>query len=360
MKNLNVLIKPASSLCNLRCRYCFYHDVAANRDVPSTGVMNEEDSDLLIRRIAEYLEEEGTANIAFQGGEPTVAGVEWFTHFTKKMEEYPKVKVNYFLQTNATLLNEEWVSLFKKYHFLIGVSIDGYQTNMDHFRYDVSKRGVYYKVLSGIDMLKKAGVDFNILTVVTADLAKHPKALLNWVLEHRFEYLQLIPCLPGLEEKDSDIALSPRLYASFYKEFFKEWKSALLKGKFVNVNLFEHLTGILEGYPPYQCGMIGKCVIQYVIEGNGDVYPCDFYCLDEYCLGNLKDLSLKEMAESDRGRKFLEGSECRKAPCTSCPYLYICNGGCRRQNVCYLEEGYCAYKEVLDEILPQLDQLRRR
>lgn len=200
-KHISVLIKPASSLCNLRCRYCFYHDVSENRTIASTGIMKEEVMEKLIARISEELEEGGLASISFQGGEPTMAGLPYFRTFTETVKGYPNIRPQYSIQTNATLLDEEWADFFKENDFLVGVSLDGYQTNMDEFRYEPLKRGVFYKVLKGIDLLKDAKVDYNILTVVTAQLAKHPDALFKFFKSHNFEYIQLIPCLPGLNEK---------------------------------------------------------------------------------------------------------------------------------------------------------------
>lgn len=352
-RQISVLIKPASSSCNLRCSYCFYADVSESREVRNHGNMSPETIDCLTARIDEALEHEGTANISFQGGEPTVAGLDYFRSFTQSMARFPNIMVNYSIQTNGTLLDKEWAQFFHDHHFLVGVSLDGYQTNMDRFRYDAKKKGVYYRVLAGIDELKKADVEFNILTVVTSELAAHPKALFEFYRSHKFNYVQLIPCLPGLYESD-DMALTPERYSSFYIQFFRVWREAWMRGTHISVNLFDNLAGMLGGELPYQCGMIGKCFVQYVIESNGDVYPCDFYCLDEYCLGNLKDRSFREMSESAQADSFLAGSACTKKPCESCPYLNFCHGGCRRQNVCYLTDESCAYRQALDVILPEL------
>lgn len=356
---ISVLIKPASSACNLRCRYCFYADVSENREVASYGIMNEETVRLTAQRIDEALEHEGTANISFQGGEPTVAGLDFFRMFISVMKEYPGITVHYSIQTNGTLIDREWAEFFHENHFLTGVSLDGYQANMDAFRFDPMHKGVYYKVLAGIDALKKANAEYNILTVITADLGRHPKALFDFFRSHKFEYVQLIPCLPGLNETD-DMALTPELYRSFMTEFFDCWYKAVQKGVRMEVNLFENLLGMLQGQPPYQCGMIGRCFVQYVIESNGDVYPCDFYCLDEYRLGNLRDSSFRQLAESGQAAYFLEGSECRKAPCADCPFVDICSGGCRRQNVCYLNDEMCGYRKVLEHVLPKLDRMLQR
>ena len=352
-KQLSILIKPASSLCNLRCRYCFYSDVSESRTVASTGIMTDETCEILIKRIAEELEGNGTANISFQGGEPTMAGLDYFRNFIKRMNGYPEIETHYSIQTNGTMVDKEWAEFFKENSFLVGVSLDGYQTNMDKFRYDPLKRGVFYKVLHCIDELDRAGVEYNILTVVTSELAKHPGALFKFLSAHNFNYVQLIPCLPGLNDEENDMALTPELFLSFYKEFFNSWNHNYLNGSDVmNVNLFENLAGMLKGYPPYQCGMLGVCSIQFVIEANGDVYPCDFYCLDEYLLGNIRYASFVEMRNSPNALKFLSSENCKKKPCETCKYIRICNGGCRRQNICYLKDDHCAYQKLLDYIVP--------
>ena len=352
-KQLSVLIKPASSLCNLRCKYCFYSDVSENRTVASTGIMERSTCEILIKRIADELEEHGTVNISFQGGEPTMAGLDYFRSFISMMKQYPDIIPVYSIQTNGTMIDKDWAEFFKENSFLVGVSLDGYQTNMDKFRYDPLKRSIFYKVLRGIDELDKAGVEYNILTVVTSELARHPDALFKFLATHNFNYVQLIPCLPGLNDKENEMALTPELFLSFYKEFFTCWNHNYLNGSVsMNVNLFENLAGMLKGYPPYQCGMLGECSIQYVIEANGDVYPCDFYCLDEYLLGNIKDSSFDELRNSFNAAEFFSGSGCTKKPCKTCKYIKICNGGCRRQSICYLKDDYCAYQELLDSILP--------
>ena len=128
----------------------------------------------------------------------------------------------------------------------------------------------------------------------------------------------------------------------------------------MSVNLFENIAGMMQGFPPYQCGYIGRCTTQFVIESNGDVYPCDFYCLDEKRLGNLNDLSFAQMRETPQAKEFMATSKCTKAPCEGCPYVRICNGGCRRQNVCWLTDDICAYREVLDHIVPQMTSIMRR
>lgn len=357
MGTVSVMVKPASSACNLRCTYCFYADVASSREVRGHGVMEAETAKLLARRLAEACGFAGDAHISFQGGEPTVAGLSWFVAFAAEMDAYPGVTPHWSIQTNATLLDEDWCAFFARRGFLVGVSLDGPRANMDHFRFDAAGEGAYARVMHGIELLRAADVEFNILTVVTRQLAQKPKQLMQFYLSHDFTDVQLIPCLPPLDGTDDGMSLRPADYRSFYLGFFRAWQRAFQQQKLVRVNLFENLLGMLMGQPPYQCGMLGRCTVQYVIESNGDVYPCDFYCLDEYKMGNLADASLHELSAGEAAQRFMASSACRKAPCNSCRFARICNGGCRRQNVCYLTDNRCAYQDVLAEVVPALAHL---
>ena len=353
MKSISVMIKPASSSCNLRCRYCFYIDETKNRSFVSHGVMSAETVAAVCQRIDEALNHQGTANIAFQGGEPTVAGLQWFTDFTACMDQYQNIHVNYALQTNATLIDESWIPLFRKYKFLIGISLDGYQANMDAFRRDVEGNSVFYKVLNTVELLQKEKIEVNILTVITRQLAEHASGLYQFYRSHHMDYVQLIPCLPPMDGTDDGMSLTPKMYRRFFRDFFKVWYKGTQKNHWMSVNLFDNLADLLCQIPPYQCGMLGKCTAQFVIEANGDVYPCDFYCVDEYLLGNLQTSSFAELFDSRTAKAFLRSS-CEKEPCINCRFRNICHGGCRRQNACYLTDDACAYQEVLAEILPQL------
>lgn len=357
VRQISMMIKPASASCNLRCRYCFYADISENRMTATNGIMSDATADLITARINEVLQGEGIANISFQGGEPALAGLGYFRHFTETMNRYPGIRTVYSLQTNGTLIDEEWADFFHENHFLIGISIDGYQTNMDRCRFDADGKSVYYRVLNTAELLKKKNVEFNILTVVTKKLAAHTKALMKFYNDHHFQYVQLIPCLPPLAVADDSEALSPKEYAQFFNTFFDEWIRNMEKGKLMRVNLFDNLFEMVHGRMPYQCGMLGRCTVQFVIESNGDTYPCDFWCLDEYLMGNLHDMSFEQLLQSDAAKTFMATDSCTKNPCQECPYLRMCNGGCRRQNVCYLNDDFCAYRMVLDHVLPYISRL---
>lgn len=320
--------------------------------------MSLDTADILIQRIAETLNNKGTANISFQGGEPALAGLDFFRNFVNKLAEYPQIVTSYSIQTNGTLLNDDWAIFFKEHNFLVGVSLDGYKSNTDYFRKDIDNNGAFARIMEGINILNKYDCQYNILTVITSKLSEYPEDLFDFYLNNNFRYIQLIPCLPSLDSSNNDLSLKPEQYVNFFNRFFDKWYKEALKGNVLNINTFENLASIIVNHHPYQCGLIGQCVIQNVIESNGDVYPCDFYCLDEYKLGNILNSSFAELNRN--GRQFILENSCKKKPCENCEFEPMCHGGCRRQNACYLNDNYCAYQKVLKHCLPEIHKMLQK
>ena len=363
MKNASFLIKPASSNCNLRCTYCFYHDVSANREQADYGIMSETTMNEMINKVFDEMDEEGHVTFAFQGGEPTVAGLPYFKRFVNKVNQARKsVSIHYAIQTNGTLIDDEWCEFFHEHNFLVGVSLDGYESNTNLFRYDAKGKGVYFKIMQGIKLLRKHHVDFNVLTVLSERLAKHPEALYNYFCSQKFDYIQLIPCLPSLSDDEimNKEALTPQTYASFFKSFFDLWFTDVKKGKMMSVNQFDNLLTMIKGYAPYQCGILGHCSVQCVVEGDGSVYPCDFFVSEDKRCGNFKDSSLNEMLTSEAAQKFVNEEIKTREICLNCEYKKICNGGCKRMNVCFLEEDFCGYQQLLRHALNSLEEVAKR
>ena len=357
MKYLSFLIKPASSLCNLRCTYCFYKDVSNKREVKSYGIMKKETMEVLIDRAVDAVDEDGILNFAFQGGEPTLAGLQYFYDFVQYVEKRKtNQNVYYSLQTNGVLIDEKWAEFFKKYSFLVGVSLDGYESNHDFFRKDEKGQGVYKKIIKGIECLKKYHVQYNILTVLTNRLAKHPKAFYDFIRTQDFPFVQCIPCLGELGSLDG-FQLTLDSYVNFYKKIYDLWLEDYVNGKYRSIYLFDNLLLMLCDRPPQQCGMLGFCNVQFVIESNGNVYPCDFYVLDQYYIGNIKEQSIEEMLKSKNLEDFIKEEKKSSPLCKECPFWKICRGGCKRQNVVYLTEKRCAHKELLEYIYPTLSRI---
>ena len=348
MQYVSLLIKPASSLCNMKCRYCFYADVSEHREESSKGIMSDETVDKLIDRSLEQFGGDTCITYAFQGGEPTCAGLPFFEKFVQKVEERKTTQtIQYALQTNGYLVDDTWASFFKKHDFLIGVSLDGYAENHDHFRICRDGSSSYSKVMKCIKTLRRHEVEHNILTVLTSRLSAHPDELYDFYKKNKMKYVQLIPCLPDLEHNDQEFALKPKEFFSFYDVFFNRWFEDYLKGEVMSVTLFDNLIPLFAGIPPQQCGYLGRCSRQCVIEGNGDVYPCDFYAVDGLKVGNICDSSMDELSRSPVYDVFLKQKRTKCKACEGCRYEGICHGQCKRLSVCYYDEEYCGYQEFI-------------
>ena len=360
MSVFSVLIKPASSLCDLRCRYCFYADVSDLRQVKSYGIMEEATARILIDRAFAQCPS-GTVCFAFQGGEPTLAGIEFFRRFTAYAKEHKpeKATLSYSIQTNGVTIDEDWCRLFREYGFLVGLSLDGEESLHDLNRVDASGRGTAERVLRSAALLKEHGVEFNILSVITKQAARRPRQLFRFLKSKGFDYVQFIPCLAPLENpgEQAPYALSPRQYAAFLKELFALWREEFQKGYYMSIRLFDNLVRMAAGQPPEMCGMLGRCHSQFVIEADGGVYPCDFYVLDEFRCGSILESSFEELSRSPGMEAFFKTPVPFGDLCPSCPVRRMCGGGCRRyRDFYYSEPGYCPYKDFLTACLPAIRQ----
>ena len=217
MPPLSILLKPASSGCNLRCAYCFYADEAKARTIPNYGRMPETVSHALIEKAAEAAE--GSVTFLFQGGEPTLAGLDFFRDFVAHVKKTapPNLAVHYAIQTNGTLLDQEWCHFFKENRFLAGLSLDGSRECHDRFRLDGAGKGTYDRVRQAARRLEQAGVEYNVLTVVTGYLARHVQSVFSSLCRQGFRFQQYIPCLDPLEEErgGQEYSLSPARYEEF-------------------------------------------------------------------------------------------------------------------------------------------------
>lgn len=335
MPPLNILLKPASSACNLRCSYCFYADEASIRAVPSYGMMQEAVSRALIEKAAGAAE--GSIAFLFQGGEPTLAGLKFYQDFVACARETvpSRLEVQYAIQTNGMLLDEAWCRFFRENRFLVGLSLDGTRECHDRFRRDGAGKGTYERVMRAARLLERTGVEYNVLTVVTGYLAKHVRSVFAALCRGGFRYQQYIPCLDPLEEArgGQGYSLTPAQYESFLKTLFDLWYRELEQGRYWSIRYFDNLVWMLDGHPPEQCSMGGCCGLQYLVEADGGVYPCDFYGLDQFRLGNILENS---WAELDRAREelgFIQASRQVPKECGRCPWYPLCRNGCRRDRL---------------------------
>ncbi len=348
MKALNVMLKPASSLCNMRCRYCFYAEEAAERAIPSYGLMKEETVEALIGRVSAALEEGDAVQYIFQGGEPTLSGLAFFRRFTDLATQRKDIRVSFSLQTNGLLLDDAFCDLLLEHRFLVGLSLDLLPDVHDSARKDAEGRPTYARVLDAMALLRRRGVPFNVLATLTAKLARRPRRVYEQLSRLDIDFVQFTPCLYG--ECGSADGLTPALFASFYNELFSLWYADYQRGKKRSIKLFDDIVNLLFLGRPTACGMDGVCRPQLVIEANGNAYPCDFYCTDEHCLGNIHRDSIADLTSSPVFTAFASRREARPKPCASCRYLHFCGGGCPRiqREVYIAENGACGYQSFLD------------
>lgn len=362
MKFISLLIKPASSLCNLRCKYCFYEDEAQKREDASLGVMSRETAERLIRSAYEAAEPGGAVSFAFQGGEPTVAGLEFFRFFvdTARREQSGQISISFSIQTNGTLLDDAWASFFHDEGFLTGLSIDGAREIHNMYRVDVKGKTTWNRVIRAKRLMEKHKVEYNALCVVTGTLARHPEQTYNSLKRLGFQYIQFIACLDPVGELRGQCpwSLSPEAYGKFLCRVFDLWYADWERGDYHSVRLFDDYIHILLGDGAGTCATCGRCGAYFVVEGDGSVYPCDFFALDQWRMGRIGENSLTQLAESPKAREFLTWGTEKPAECRECRYAGVCNGGCK--NDWYSDDTgshnyYCsAFQSLLDYAMPRM------
>ncbi|VBB08819.1 beta-defensin antibiotic precursor antimicrobial defensin beta signal defensin bd-32 defb-32 [Lucifera butyrica] len=332
MADLHVLIKPVSGKCNMRCGYCFYYDVMQKRNQADLGIMTETTIKALVDSAFAYVGDRGSLNFVFQGGEPTLWGMESFQSFVSYVERQKQnQKVGYGLQTNGLLIDNQFSKFLAQHRFLVGLSLDGPCDMHNKYRLDRNGRGTYSRVLGAAQRLAAQGVDFNILSVITLEQARHPDKYYNFLKRNKITHGQLIPCINGYGGANAGESLDGEIYGKFLCRIFDLWLKDWEEGQAISLREFDNLAGMaLAGIEPELCSMAGKCGPNAVIEADGSVYPCDFYVLDEWRLGNIHEAGLQDLLNGELERKFIRMSEKLAAECRQCNVLKLCRGGCRR------------------------------
>ena len=360
MRSLSVMIKPASSMCNMDCGYCFYHDLAGQRRTPNYGVMALDTVRAVVKRV--FGDVTGQVHFTFQGGEPLLAGKEFFREFERAVEEFaPKnVKIGRSVQTNGTLLDGEWADFFKRHGYLAGISLDGPAEIHNAQRPMAGGKGSFSKVMSEIKLLEKRGVEFNILCVVSPDAARRGAAVYSFLRKQGFKYIQFIPQI----SREGAPELTEKAYGNFLKTVFDLYFAEKARGADVHVGWFEDIAAIISGRMPAGCGMTGVCAPQIVVEADGGAYPCDFYVRDEYLLGNLAEEGPERLLSSDAAGNFIRASMEMPDDCRACDFGRICRNGCRRYRAGHLsapgKNRLCgAYREFFEHAGQRLMLLAR-
>jgi uncharacterized protein len=323
----SLLIKPASAVCNLDCEYCFYLDREADpyKELPARRMTGE----TLERLVDTYLFYSFPhATFAFQGGEPTLAGLPFFEQLVQLQRRYGRdgQSVANAMQTNGVLLDDAWCELFAGYHWLIGLSLDGPAEINDRYRFNKARRGTFHQVIRALELLQTHKVEFNILCVLSQANVEKPRELYQFYKTLGVDNIQYIP-LAEFHPDGSPMpfTITPKQYGRFLVETFDLWWPDRRK---IRIRFFDNIAEALAGQKPGSCTMHETCDSYVVVEYNGDVFPCDFFVEKDWKLGNIHLNSWSEIASRTRRYNFASKKTLAHPECQACDYQSICHGGC--------------------------------
>ena len=335
----SVIVKPVGSFCNIKCEYCFYLEKhSLYEGLPSTHRMSDK---LLEKLIQNMFDCSDAPSFTWQGGEPTVIGLDFFkkvVSIQKKLSTKGKSYSN-ALQTHGLLLNEKWADFLKHENFLVGLSLDGPEFLHNHYRKDQQGKGTFQKAFKNAKMLLDKNIPVNILVTVNDYSVKYPEEIYNFLVENGFMFMQFSPVLeldPNNPEITAPYSVNSENYGHFLDKVFKRWLKDFdwnqLKQK-TSIRFFDALLQIYIGMTPDLCVLHKNCNDYLVIEHNGDLFSCDFLVSKETHLGNINEISLKQAFHSDAhvafgARKADLGQECQQ-----CQWLKMCYGGCTKDRM---------------------------
>ncbi len=380
----HVLSKPVGPICNLDCRYCFYlekeklYPDKSPHAPPSTWAMPP---DVLESYIRQYIEaqEVPTISFAWQGGEPTLLGVEFFERVVELQARYAGGKrIENALQTNGVLLDDRWGDFLARRHFLVGLSIDGPQNLHDRYRLDKGGQPTFSKVMRGLEFLKKHGVEFNTLTVVQRHNAQYPLEMYRFLVESGSRFLQFIPIveriahrpdndgllLPGPKVADAEVSewsVGALQYGQFLCAIFDEWVRRDVGRVFVQI--FDVALESWMGLPAGLCVFRETCGTALAVEHNGDLYSCDHFVYPGFKLGNIMERQLGDLVRGAQQVRFGEDKLVTLPRyCRECDVRFACNGECPKHRFTRTPDGeeglnyLCSgYKLFFHHIAPYME-----
>lgn len=380
-KPLYVMLKPAGAHCNLACKYCYY--LEKNKLYP-TAQRHLMSNEMLEQFTREYIEAQTMSQVLFtwHGGEPLLRSIDFYRKALSLQQKYAGGRrIDNVIQTNGTLLTDEWCEFFAQNHWLVGISIDGPQPYHDHYRLTAAGKPSWKKVMQGIKLLKKHGVEWNAMAVVNAYNANHPLEFYRFFKENGCQFLQFTPIverltrhedgrtLASLADKDeislSEASVAPEQWGYFLCAIFDEWVRKDV-GK-IFVEIFDCTLANWMGISPGICAYSKECGHAGVMEHNGDVYSCDHFVFPEYKLGNIRDHSLIDMLYGEQQQEFsrLKHSSLPRQ-CKECDMEFACHGECPKNRFMkdkygdsglnYLCPGYYHYYQ---HVAPYMDYMKQ-
>lgn len=378
-KPLYVMLKPAGSLCNLACKYCYYLEKQKLYPLDKSKVISDA---LLEEFIKQYIEAQTMPQVLFtwHGGETLMRPISFYKHALELQKRYAYGRqIDNCIQTNGTMLTDEWCEFFKENNFLVGVSIDGPQEFHDEYRRTRSGKPSWHEVMKGISLLQKHGVEWNALAVINDFNADYPKEFYHFFKDLGCRYIQFTPVVertvkradgltlaPGMQEggEVTDFSVTSEQWGNFLCTLYDEWVKQDVGEIFIQ--LFDATLANWAGVPPGVCSMSGECGHAAVMEFNGDVYSCDHFVYPEYRLGNIRQQTLTGLMYSDRQRNFGKlktGTLTRQ--CRECRFLFACHGECPKNRFVrdvYGELGHnylCAgYRKFFEHVAADMDFMK--
>lgn len=368
----HVVAKPRGAVCNLECAYCFY--LPKERLYPrSRSRMPDGLLELFVRQ---HIEAQRSPEVTFtwQGGEPTLMGLDFFRRAVDLQQRYrrPGTEVRNALQTNATTLDDEWCRFLRENRFLVGASLDGPREVHDAFRVDKGGAPTFDRVMAGIGLLSRHGVDFNVLACVHAASAGRGREVYRFLRDEvRAPMVQFLPVVELREEDGAvtDRSITGRQYGAFLIDVFDEWVRRDVGRTFVQ--LFDVALGIWFGHPSSLCVHAETCGDVLALEHGGDVFSCDHFVGRRHRLGNIAATPLARLAASEPQRAFGEAKrDGLPRYCRECGVRFACNGGCPKDRVLttpdgepglnWLCDGYRAFFAHVDRPMRDMAELLRR
>ncbi|MBC7350394.1 MAG: anaerobic sulfatase maturase [Candidatus Aminicenantes bacterium] len=333
-KLTSLLIKPAGPDCNLHCQYCFY--LKKSELFPETH-RHRMSLEILEETIRQAMSQSGPEiNFGWQGGEPTLMGLDFFRQAVYFQQKYGTQKsVSNGFQTNGLLMNKDWAQFFRHFKFLVGLSLDGPEHIHDRYRRHSSGQGSWSKVVETAKLLLDSDVPTNALVVVNGYSVRFPEEIYEFLKSLGLTYMQFIPCLepdPQNPGKPTSFSVPADHYGDFLLRLFELWKADFRDGRPATyIREFESLIFAYAGLTPPDCTLHKECGDYVVVEHNGDVYSCDFYVQPEWKLGNVKEKRLVDMLNSATQRKFGKRKSLLPEECKKCRWLPYCRGGCPKE-----------------------------
>lgn len=343
---LTVMIKPVGSLCNMRCRYCYY----LGNEVSRRQLMNDETLEALIRSY--FSNAQPVYSFIWHGGEPTLAGLDFYKKALSFQKKYLPAGSECWnnLQTNGLNLSREWCLFLKENHFDVGISIDGKKCIHDRYRKDAAEGDTYDRISENISLLKEYGIRPDLLCTVNAESVRYPYEVYASLKELDTGWIQFIPIVN--REKDgslSEDSVDPKRYGTFLSCIFQQWISDFGK---LGVQLFMEALNVYAGGTQSLCWLQRRCGRVLVTESDGSVYSCDHFVNSYHYLGNVRTDELEEMARKNDSFGLLK--EKLNEKCRNCRFLFLCNGGCIKDRD---GEGYNVLCEAYEELFETMEEL---